>query len=101
MPLIGMSSPSCGDHEPSSQSGSVGLTSLGPMKVRKDLLHAQAQAPGGQQRVQRPLVEVADQRPLGQPADGKGQHEGEQDGERKVIGDEAGQRSFDDQVDTR
>ena len=34
-PLIGMSSPGCGAHEPISQPGSVGLTSLGPMKVRK------------------------------------------------------------------
>ncbi len=34
-PLMGMSSPSAGAHEPISQSGRVGLTSLGPMKVRK------------------------------------------------------------------
>ncbi len=33
-PLIGMSRPGCGAQEPSSQSGSVGLTSFGPMPVR-------------------------------------------------------------------
>ena len=34
MPLIGMSSPSAGAQEPISQSGSVGLTSFGPIAVR-------------------------------------------------------------------
>ena len=35
MPLIGMSSPSAGAQAPISHSGSAGLTSFGPMKVRK------------------------------------------------------------------
>ena len=34
MPLIGMSRPSAGAQDPSNQSGNVGLTSLGPIKVR-------------------------------------------------------------------
>ncbi len=33
-PLMGMSSPGAGAQEPSNQSGKVGLTSFGPMKVR-------------------------------------------------------------------
>ena len=54
--------------EPISQSGSVGAHFLGAEDGAEGLLHDQAQAPGREQRVERPLVEVPDQHPFDQPA---------------------------------
>jgi hypothetical protein len=52
------------------------------------LLHHQGQAPGGQQGIQRTLVQLADHRQFHQPADGAGDEEGQDDGEEEVIGPE-------------
>ena len=48
------------------------------------MLQAQAQTPGGQQRVQGAFVEVANQCPLRKPPCRKGKDEGRHDGDREI-----------------
>jgi len=58
---------------------------LGADEGTKALLHREADAPGGEQRVERPLVQVADECPLDQPAGDERKKERQQHGERKVV----------------
>ena len=55
------------------------------------LLQDQAQAPGREQRIERALVEMADQRPFDQHAERAGGDERQHHREEEVAGEQAGQ----------
>ena len=64
-------------NEPDIQDGIADFRLVGPKMVRIDLLQDQRDAPGGEQRFERPAVEEADDAALDDQADGAGDEEGD------------------------
>ena len=84
------------EHERAGHPGRIAdLAVLGAEDGADGLLQDQRDAPGGEQRLERPAVEEADHRPLDDDADAPGDEEGERQGDQQGRVEEARKRGAD------